>query len=262
MLRWFEHHQVYHPSKVMEAGGAELKRPFEDVTFRTGDGFELNGWFYPANDNSPRADWVWLLCHGNAGNISTRLDLCAALLGTGFSVFIFDYRGYGRSRGRPSEEGTYQDAEAAYSWLRRKGYSENCIVAYGESLGGGVAAELASRQPLAGLVLESSFSSATDLGAELFAWLPVRRISRIKYDTCAKLPGLKVPVLILHSHGDDLIGFHHAEKNLALANQPKILWELSGGHSEPLTDRPRFLEGLEKFLRLVEVHQKPEATRN
>jgi len=261
MLRWFEHHQVYHPDRALEATGAELKRPFEDVIFQTSDGFELNGWFYPANKDSQRADWVWLICHGNAGNISTRLDLCAALLGTGLNVFIFDYRGYGRSQGRPSEEGTYLDAETAYSWLLRKGFSGNRIVAYGESLGGGVTTELASHRLLAGLVLESSFSSATDLGAELFPWLPVRRLSRIKYDTCAKLPRLKLPVLMLHSRGDDLIGFHHAEKNFAQANEPKILWELSGGHSEPLTDRRRFLEGLERFLQLAEKHQKREMMR-
>jgi uncharacterized protein len=258
MLRWFEHRQVYHPDRTMEATGAELKRPFEDVTIRTSDGLELNGWFYPANKDSQRSDWVWLLCHGNAGNISTRLELCAALLSTGLSVFIFDYRGYGRSQGRPSEEGTYLDAEAAHGWLLRKGFSGNCIVAYGESLGGGVATELASRRPLAGLVLESGFSSAIDLGAELFPWLPVRRISKIEYDTCAKLTRLKVPVLFLHSRGDELIGFHHAEKNFARANEPKMLWELSGEHSEPLTDRPGFLEGLEKFLRLAEAHQKTE----
>jgi len=256
MLRWFERHQVYHPKRALDATGAELKRPFEDVTFRTNDGLGLNGWFFPADKDSLRADWVWLLCHGNAGNISTRLELCAALLSSGFNLFIFDYRGYGRSQGRPSEEGTYLDAEAAYDWLLRKDFSGNCIVAYGESLGGGVATELASRRPLAGLVLESSFSSATDVGAELFPWLPVRRISRIKYDACAKLPRLKLPVLFLHSRGDELIGFHHAEKNFARANEPKILWELSGEHSEPLTDRPQFLEGLEKFLRLAEAHQR------
>jgi fermentation-respiration switch protein FrsA (DUF1100 family) len=115
---------------------------------------------------------------------------------------------------------------------------------------------LATRRPLAGLILESSFSSANDLGAELFPWLPVRRISKIKYDTCAKLPRLKLPLLFLHSRGDELIGFHHAEQNFARANEPKMLWELSGEHSEPLTDRPRFLEGLENFLRLAQERQK------
>ncbi len=261
MLRWFEHHQVYHPDRVMITTGAELGRPFDDVTFRTSDGLELNGWFYPANNDSLYADWVFLICHGNAGNISTRLELCAALLSTGPKVFLFDYRGYGRSEGRPSEEGTYLDAEAAYDLLSRKGFNGNQILAFGESLGGGVAAELAVRRPLAGLILESTFSSTTDLAVELFPWLPVRRFSRIKYDTSAKLPRLKLPILILHSRGDELIGFHHAERNYAQANEPKMFCELTGGHSEPLTDQRRFLEGLERFLALLEAHHKKQAMK-
>jgi len=251
MLRWFEHHQVYHPDRMLEATGAELKRPFEDLFFKTSDGMELNAWFYPAAQDSLRADWCALVCHGNAGNISHRLELCAALLETGLSVFMLDYRGYGRSQGRPSEPGTYLDAEAAYDWLVRKGFAGPNIIAFGESLGGAVATELALRRPLGGLILESSFSSTLDLGAELFPWLPVRWMSTIKYETCAKLPRLRIPLMVIHSRGDRLIGFHHAEKNFALANEPKILWELIGGHSEPLTDRPGFLEGMESFLRLV-----------
>ena len=136
MLRWFEHSQVYHPDRVLTATGAELSRPFEDVHFKASDGIELNGWFFPAATNAPRGQFVVLLCHGNAGNISHRLDTCAALLATGVSVFVFDYRGYGRSQGRPSEEGTYRDAQAAYQWLRQKGFPGTNIIAFGESLGG------------------------------------------------------------------------------------------------------------------------------
>ena len=114
MLRWFEHSQVYHPDRILIATGAELGRPFEDVRFKASDGVELNGWFFPAATNAPRARFAVLLCHGNGGNISHRLDTCAALLETGVQVFVFDYRGYGHSQGRPSEEGTYRDAQAAY----------------------------------------------------------------------------------------------------------------------------------------------------
>src|SRR5437588_3835231 len=204
MLRWFEHHQVYHPDRTMVASAAALGRPFEDVWFKTKDGIELNAWFFPVEENSARARLVALVCHGNAGNISTRLELCAVLLETGLNVFLFDYRGYGRSAGRPSEQGTYLDAEAAYEWLREKGFAGTGIIAFGESLGGGIAAELAMRRPLAGLILESAFSCTVDLGSELFPWLPVRRISRIKYDTCSKLPRLKLPLLIIHSRCDEM----------------------------------------------------------
>src|SRR6266704_5268593 len=159
MWRWFEHYQVYQPARVLETSGAELNRPFEDVWFRSKDGVRLNGWFFPGVKDSPRNRLAILLCHGNGGNISHRLDVTAALLETGVAVFLFDYRGYGRSEGRPSEEGTYADAEAAYQWLHEKGYAGTNVIAFGESLGGGIASGLAARVPLAGLILQATFSS-------------------------------------------------------------------------------------------------------
>jgi fermentation-respiration switch protein FrsA (DUF1100 family) len=251
MLRWFEHSQVYHPDRVLTATGAELGRPFEDVRFRASDGVELNGWFFPGSTNSPRAGFALLLCHGNAGNISHRLDTCAALLATGASVFVFDYRGYGRSQGRPSEEGTYLDAQAAYQWLRQKGFAGTNIIAFGESLGGGVAAELAVRETVGGLVLQSTFTSIPDMGADLFPWLPVRWLGKIRYDTHSKLPRLKVPVLVMHSPADALVRFRHGQRNFAAANEPKLFWELRGDHNDPLADTKHFIEGLEKFLSLI-----------
>jgi fermentation-respiration switch protein FrsA (DUF1100 family) len=251
MLRWFEHSQVYHPNRDLTATGAELGRPFENVLFQAGDGVALHGWFFPANTNSVRAHLAVLLCHGNAGNISHRLQTCATLLATGVNVFVFDYRGYGRSQGRPSEEGTYRDAQAAYQWLRQRGFAGANIVAFGESLGGGVAAELAVREPVGGLVLQSTFTSIRDVGAELFPWLPVRWLSRIHYDTRSKLPRLRVPVLVMHSPADELVGIHHGRANFSAANEPKLFWELRGDHNDPLADPQHFTAGLEKFLGLV-----------
>jgi len=258
MLRWFEQRQVYHPSRELETSGTDLGRPFEDVWFKTSDGVGLNGWFFPADTASPRVRRVILICHGNGGNISHRLALYEALLGTGVNVFAFDYRGYGRSHGRPGEEGTYLDAQAAHRWLQEKGFAGKDIVAFGESLGGAVATELGRREALGGLVLQSTFTSTADIGAELFPWLPVRWISTIKYDTCRKLPLLKIPVLVMHSRSDELISFHHAEKNFAAANEPKLFWELKGEHNDPLQDRTRFVQGMEKFLRLVEGANAPK----
>lgn len=252
MLRQFEQNQVYHPSREMDASGADLGRPCEDVYFKSRDAVELNGWFFPAEANSPRARLVLLICHGNAGNISHRLGLYQLLLETGVGVFAFDYRGYGRSRGGPTEEGTYLDAQAAHEWLRRKGCSGNRILAFGESLGGGVASELCLREETGGLILQSTFTSIPAIGAELFPWLPVRWMSRIKYDTHSKLPRLKIPVLIMHGRGDELIGFHHSERNFAAANEPKLFWEIKGEHNEPLSDQAQFREGIEEFLKLIE----------
>jgi hypothetical protein len=252
LLRWFEHNQVYHPSRTMDATGAELGRPFENVSFKSCDGVELNGWFYPPDTNSPHAQFIFLFCHGNAGNIGNRLDFYQALLEIGVNIFAFDYRGYGRSQGRPSEEGTYLDAQAAHQWLRQKGFAGKKIIAYGESLGGGVASELCSREETGGLILQSTFTSIPDIGAELFPWLPVRWINTIQYDTRSKLPRLHIPVLVLHGCHDELIGFHHAETNYAAANEPKMFREIEGDHNDPLGDRAAFIEGLEKFLKLLD----------
>jgi pimeloyl-ACP methyl ester carboxylesterase len=252
MLRWFEHSQVYHPGLVLEADGSELGRPFENVLFHSLDKVELNSWFFPAETNSPRGQFVFLICHGNAGNISHRLSLYQALLEIGTAVFAFDYRGYGRSRGQPDEEGTYLDAQAAYQWLRRKGFAAENIIVYGESLGGGVASELCRREETGGLVLQGTFTSIPDIGSELFPWLPVRWLGSIQYDTRSKLPQLKIPVLVMHSRTDEMIGFRHAERNFAAAKEPKLFREIQGDHNNPLTDPARFHQAIEEFLRLVE----------
>jgi len=253
MLRWFEHKQIYHPSDQMAAAPGQLGRPFEDVLIPVEHGERINVWYFPAQNISSR---VFLVCHGNAGNISHRLDFGAMLLEAGAGVLLMDYRGYGHSEGRPDEENTYRDAQAAYHWLREKGIAGTNIIAYGESLGGGVVSELAMREPLGGLILQSTFTSMTDLGAEIFPWLPVRLISTIKYNTRAKLPKLRLPVLIFHSRRDDLIPFHHAEENFAAANEPKFLRETSGGHNDPLgSSRPVMEAAIKEFVQIVKHNE-------
>ncbi|MBI2948880.1 MAG: alpha/beta fold hydrolase [Verrucomicrobia bacterium] len=253
VLRWFEYSQVYHPHRRLDQAGEALGRPWENVFFQTSDGVRLNGWFFPADPNSPRPQWAVLLCHGNAGNISHRFHYFEMLLDLGVNVFAFDYRGYGASEGRPSEEGTYADAVAAHGWLEAKGFAPEKILALGESLGGAIAAELATRVPLGGIVLQSTFTSVPAVGAELFPWLPVRWISTIQYDVPVKLARTTIPVLILHSRDDSLVGFHHAERNFAAANALKFLKELSGDHNESLVQDPdRYRRYLDEFLKLLE----------
>lgn len=252
MFRRFEHSQVYHPYRELEASPDVLGCAFEDVRFKAGDGVELHGWFFPADTNSPRGRIAFLLCHGNGGNISHRLGYCRALLESGAGVLVFDYRGYGQSEGKPGEEGTYRDAQAAYAWLRQKGFRGENIIALGESLGGGVVSELALRERIGGVVLQSTFTSIPDIGAEFFPWLPVRWLGSIKYDTRAKLPRVKSPVLVMHSRADDLVKFRHAEKNFAAANKPKSFCELRGGHNDAVYDQREFREAIERFLKGIE----------
>lgn len=251
LLRWFEHSRTYHPSRKLEATGAEIGRPHQNVFFKTSDGVELNAWFYPAPAGSPHAPIVFINCHGNGGNISHRLGLYQALLDIGVNVLSFDYRGYGKSQGKPTEEGTYRDAQAAYHWLLQKGFAGKNIIAYGESLGGAVATELCAREEMGGLILQSTFTSLPDIGEELYPWLPVRWLGRIQYDTRAKLPRLKIPVLVMHSRDDGLIGYRHSERNFAAANEPKFFSEIHGDHSEPAWEAPGFRAAIESFLKIV-----------
>jgi uncharacterized protein len=249
MIRWFEHRQVYGPSSKMDRCCTDLGRQVEDASFAASDGTRLHGWFFPGNPGSHRAEWVILLLHGNTGNISNRIPYYQAWLELGVSVFTFDYRGYGRSEGTPGEEGTYLDAQAATQWLVRRGFAAGRIIVLGKSLGGGVASELVLREQVAGLILQSTFTSIPDIGSELFPWLPVRRLHRIKYDTLSKLSRIKVPVLVTHSRADDLIGFHHAERNFAAANAPKFFWEIGGSHTRTIEEsRAKYLQGLQTFF--------------
>ncbi len=224
----------------------------EEVFIMTSDGVTLNAWFFPADDVS-RAGLVWLLCHGNAGNISHRLRHASVLLRTGAAVMLFDYRGYGRSEGRPTEAGTYLDAQAAHGWLCRRGFEPGHILVLGESLGGAVAAELALREKVAGLTLVSAFTSVPDLGVELYPWLPVRWLSTIGYRTKEKLASVQVPVMVMHAPADTLVPFRHAEANFAAIRGPKQLWTIPGDHKDYLDgDVSRYTEGLRRFLELLE----------
>jgi fermentation-respiration switch protein FrsA (DUF1100 family) len=256
LFRWFEHSQIFHPTRRHRAKPEQIDWPYEEVFL--GDKPKIHGWFFPARADSPRKHLAFLVCHGNAGNMSDRLGLTEILLQTGVSVFLFDYRGYGLSTGRPNEEGTYRDAQIAHAWLATKGITGKNIIAFGESLGGAIATELALREPLGGLVLQSTFTCMPDLGCEVFRWLPVRAICSVHYNTVGKLPRVKIPVLVIHSRPDALIGYHHAEKNFAAANEPKLFWEVQGGHCDAVAvDRKNLLAGVEKFLPLVEKQITP-----
>src|SRR5262249_17809550 len=137
-------------------------------------------------------------------------------------------------------------------WLRERNFAERRIVAFGESLGGAIACELASREIMGGLVLQSTFASIAQIGTELFPWLPVRWFHSIKYDTQKTLSSVHVPVMVMHSPDDGLVRYSHAEKNFAAANEPKMFWEIRGSHNEcQYLDRDKIAEGMEKFLVMV-----------
>ncbi|MBI4802746.1 MAG: alpha/beta hydrolase [Elusimicrobia bacterium] len=244
----FQSRLVYFPQMAREltetprAAGLD----FEEVRLDTADRETLHGWWVPAQ----AARGAALVLHGNAGNISHRIGYAAMFSRLGYSTLLLDYRGYGRSSGSPSEEGTYRDAEAAWQHLiEARRLAPQDIVLYGESLGAGVATWLALKHPLRALALASAFTSVPDLGAQVYPWLPVRRLARIKYNNLERLPRIAAPVLIAHSRDDDIIPFSHGEALFAAAHEPKQFLVLSGGHNDSfLFARPEWAAQLSAFL--------------
>lgn len=234
------------PSRSHWATPEAVGLEYETVSLSTADGERLDAWFV----SSRRQRLVMLFFHGNAGNISHRLDSLRLFHELGMSVLIIDYRGYGKSTGQPGEAGTYQDALAAWQWLTgERGVEPRDVMLFGRSLGGSVAAWLATRVEPAALIVEAAFRSVPALGADLYPWLPVRTLSRLEYDTEAYLRDVSCPVLVIHGTGDEIVPLSHARALQRAAPAGTALLELDGGHNDAfLLDRERYVDGLEAFL--------------
>lgn len=255
---------VYFPAKgAYGMTPQSMGLPFEALKLRTEDGEQIAAWWIPAPSSAPARGAV-LLLHGNAGNIAHRIDYAKMFHGLGYHTLLVEYRGYGESSGEPSEEGTYRDASAAWTWLTvTSGIKAGDIVIFGESLGGGPATWLAARQSLSprtapqtaprALMLASTFTSIPDLGAEHYSWIPVRWLSRIHYNNLANLERIKAPVLIAHSPGDEIIPYAHGRKLFDAAREPKVFLELRGGHNEGFVfARPEWVAAVRGFLEPLE----------
>lgn len=241
----FEESLIFFPSPYPNGDWQPAGLGQEEVFFQAADGTRLHGWYVP--HDHPRA--VVLFCHGNAGNVTHRADSLRALHnGVGVAVFVFDYRGYGRSAGRPSEEGIIADARAARAWLAdRTAVPEEEIVVLGESLGGAVAVHLAAEDGAGALVLESTFTSLADMGAELYPWLPVRYLIRTRLDSLSKIAKYRGPVLISHGDCDTIVPFAHGQRLFEAANEPKEFVAVTGcDHNDPRT--PEYYRSLAEFL--------------
>ncbi|MCG6657583.1 alpha/beta hydrolase [Halomonas campisalis] len=252
-LAWaFQERLLYLPHVGREHVGTPADRglPWEEVALETEDGLTLDAWWVPAQP----ARGSLLFFHGNAGNISHRLDSIRQFHRLGLSVLILDYRGYGRSEGSPSEAGTALDARAAWRWMvEERGLPPEEIVLFGRSLGAAVAAELAAsrdgaEQPAA-VILESSFRSVPRLGQRLYPFLPVRWLARLDYDTESRVAQIEAPLLVIHSRDDEIIPFAEGEAVYRAANDPKRLLEIRGGHNTGFLDsEPDYSSGIEAFL--------------
>lgn len=237
---------VYYPTRDMLETPKDAGLPYDDVILRTSDGIRIHAWYVPAVTSRGAI----LMCHGNGGNISHRLATIRVLHDLGLDVLIFDYRGYGRSEGKPSEKGTYQDAQAAWDYLTvTRGTPGDRIVIHGRSLGGAVAAWLAVREKPAALILESTFTSVPDMGSMLYPYLPVRLLCRFRYPTLDYVKQAHCPILFAHSPDDEMIPYVHGIKLFAAAPEPKTFFDLIGDHNagEEII-LPPYREKLDDFL--------------
>lgn len=243
----FQSRLIYFPTDDMAISPAAVDLEYEEVFIPSSGGVTLHAWMVPAES----ARYTVLHCHGNAGNISHRLESLLIFHRLGLGTLIFDYAGYGRSDGRPGEQQTYEDAEAAWRYLTvERGIAPERIIIFGQSLGGAIAAELASRVSPAGLIVESTFTSVPDRAAELYRWLPVRWLARIRYEAKEHIRRVDAPVLVIHSKDDEMIPIHHGKGLFDAAPEPKTFLELSGSHNDGfLLSGNTYTEGLAAFVR-------------
>jgi hypothetical protein len=232
---------VFQPTRELVVTPDRFYLPYEDVYINVTDDEKIHGWYFPAdNPDSGKNTPVVLFCHGNAGNIAHRLETADFIRSLGADILLFDYRGYGRSDGSPSEDNAYADAEACYRWLREnKGFQPEQIIIFGRSLGGAVAVELVRRVPCRGLIVESSFTSTLDMGRRSFPFLPIKYLLKYKFDSIAKIGAVTCPVIITHSPDDEIVPYEMGRRLFEAAREPKKFIVLSGGHNEReyLTDK-------------------------
>lgn len=219
---------LYHPHQSLESNPEGLSIKYENVQFTAKDNTKLHGWFFPpsSSDNS-----VILWAHGNAGNISHRIEnilLMRKNLDVG--VFIFDYRGYGLSEGKPNEKGLYADMEGAYLWLSKR-IPENRIVLFGRSLGAAIATKLSiEKRSSQSLILESPFENTIEMGKRIFPFLPLRWLMKQKFDTKAIIHSVEIPLLLLHGDKDTIVPFQQGKNLFDLASEPKQFFQIKGAN--------------------------------
>lgn len=244
-LVWLEDKLIFIPSRYPEGEWHPADLPVVDAWFVSEDGVRLHGWYLA----HPQPVAYILFCHGNAGNVTHRAEVVRELhWRVGAGVLVFDYRGYGKSEGRPNEEGVLRDARAARRWLAQEAQiPESAVVLMGESLGGAVAVHLAAESPGRALVLENTFTSLPDVAAWHFPWLPVRWLMRSQLDALAKIARCRGPVFQSHGDRDTIVPYAMGRRLFEAAPEPKQFYTLAGAdHNDP--HPPEYYDALRRFL--------------
>ena len=246
LLFVFQEKLVFFPGKAIGDTPTTIGLQYEDVFLVTEDNIKIHGWFIA----HPDAKATLLFFHGNAGNISHRIDSISIFYNLGLSVFIIDYRGYGNSEGTPSEHGTFRDAAAAWDYLvQERRLRPDEIIVFGRSLGGAVAAALAANVTPAAVILESTFTSIKELGKYHYPYLPVSWISRMHYPVDKQIASFNCPVLIIHSLQDMLVPVRFGQRLFEYAREPKMFLSISGDHNYGfLLSKDVYINGIRQFL--------------
>jgi fermentation-respiration switch protein FrsA (DUF1100 family) len=255
---FFEEKLIFFPSPYPEGNWKPHALEFEDVEFAAADGVHLHGWYCPVAN--PRA--VVLMSHGNAGNITHRTDeILLWQRHLRVSVFIYDYRGFGRSEGSPNEAGVYADARGAYRWLTEdKGIDAGEVVFRGESIGSAVSLQLALDVPHRALIMESPFTSAVDVGRLHYGWLPVRLVMRNRFESIDKIGKYRGPLLITHGTRDSIIPFTMGQALFDRANEPKTFYAVKGAdHNDvPFAGGTAYFQAIDRFLKSTVSQSDPQ----
>ncbi len=221
---------VYYPVRELDLDPSAVGLDFKDVLLTTEDGVQLHGWHIPHKGSSKHM----IIFHGNAGNIGHRVAWIEILHGVGSNLLIVDYRGYGKSEGKPFEQGLYMDARAAYLWWKSRYSSSGEVILFGESLGGAVAVQLASEFPVSGLILQSTFTTAWDMAKTLMPIGLLQPLSGVQFDSAAKITTVFSPKLFIHGRKDEIVPYHLGKKLFDLAPGQKDFYEVKEAHHNDL----------------------------
>ena len=239
----FQRNLLYHPTENNYSGD-QILVSVEKIKIKTQDDIELISWFHNKNLNNYK---TILFLHGNAGSLENRIHKINHFQSMNINFLIIAWRGFSGNEGKPTEKGLYEDAESAIKWLKSKGIKENNIIIYGESLGTGVATEIAQNKNFAGIILESPFTSMIDAGKDKYPYLPVRLLLKDKYESDKKIKNINSPILIMHGKVDNIVPFHMGKKMYELANEPKYSY-FSEYDDHMMEFNEKLLKALKKFI--------------
>ena len=245
VLLFLENMLVYPAPRYPEGDWQATWLEHEDISFNSADGTKLHGWYV----EHPQPKAVILYCHGNGTHVAYTAEFLAEMRDEfQVSIFAFDYRGYGRSEGKPAEKGILEDADAAQEWLaKRAGIEKKDVVLMGRSLGGGIALHLAAENGARGVILQNTFTSLHDAAASHYPWVPVRLLMKNRYDSLSRISRYSGPLFISHGTADRIVPFAHGQKLFAAATGPKEFFEIAGGdHND--SEPEHYLPALHKFL--------------